>query len=106
MEPIPWPSPSWAVFCALFSGPRLTNRWVKTNSAFAVPISSVPFDEDYRPADKTRLTTHFANLAHGDCRRENLRNTLAMIDSRFNSLMRWDDPAGTDMGSVPTQPLA
>ncbi|KQQ91026.1 putative oxygenase MesX [Aureimonas sp. Leaf324] len=65
-----------------------------TNSAFAFTISSVPFDEDYRPADHTRITTNFANLARGDRRRENLRNTLAMIDNRFNSLMPWDNPAG------------
>ncbi|ALN71899.1 putative oxygenase MesX [Aureimonas sp. AU20] len=65
-----------------------------TNSAFAFTISSVPFDEDYRPADRTRITTNFANLARGECRRENLRNTLAMIDNRFNSLMHWDNPTG------------
>ncbi len=70
-----------------------------TNSAFAFTISSVPFDEDYRPADHTRLTTNFANLARGDHRRENLANTLAMIDNRFNSLMHWDNAAGTDTRS-------
>jgi hypothetical protein len=57
-------------------------------------ISSVPFDEDYRPADNTRTTTNFANLARGESRQENLRNTLKMIDNRFNSLMHWDNPAG------------
>ncbi|MGN5374164.1 DUF1852 domain-containing protein [Sphingomonas hankookensis] len=65
-----------------------------TNSGFTFSISSIPFDEDYRPADNTRITTNFANLARGDSRRENLRNTLAMIDHRFNALMHWDNPRG------------
>ncbi len=57
-------------------------------------IKSIAFDEDYRPADNTRITTNFANLARGDSRRENLRNTLRMIDNRFNSLAHWDNPKG------------
>jgi hypothetical protein len=65
-----------------------------TNSGFTFSISSVPFDEDYRPADNTRITTNFANLARGECRQENLRNTLKMIDNRFNSVMHWDNPTG------------
>lgn len=46
------------------------------------------------PADDTRITTNFANLARGESRQENLRNTLMMIDHRFNSLMHWDNPTG------------
>ena len=65
-----------------------------TNSGFTFAISSIPFDEDYRPADNTRATTNFANLARGDSRQENLRNTLRMIDNRFNSLAHWDNPTG------------
>lgn len=65
-----------------------------TNSGFTFSISSLPFDEDYRPADNTRITTNFANLARGDRRRDNLRNTLVMIDRRFNALMHWDNPTG------------
>ncbi|KTT75744.1 putative oxygenase MesX [Sphingomonas endophytica] len=65
-----------------------------TNSGFTFTISSIPFDEDYRPADGTRITTNFANLARGDRRRDNLRNTLVMMDRRFNALMHWDNPAG------------
>ena len=65
-----------------------------TNSRFEFTISSIPFDEEYRPADDTRITTNFANLARGESRRENLRNTLMMIDHRFNALMHWDNPAG------------
>ncbi|MDR6788115.1 hypothetical protein J2Y58_001473 [Sphingomonas sp. BE138] len=65
-----------------------------TNSGFTFSISSIPFDEDYRPADSTRITTNFANLARGTSRRENLRNTLVMIDHRFNALMHWDNPTG------------
>lgn len=61
---------------------------------FTFSITSIDFDEDYTPADNTRLTTNFANLARGDSRRENLRNTLRMIDNRFNSLADHDNPRG------------
>ncbi|MBP1140219.1 hypothetical protein JOE29_002170 [Pseudomonas sp. PvP009] len=52
------------------------------------------FDENYSPSDTTRVTTNFANLARGKSRRENLRNTLKMIDNRFNALAHWDNPKG------------
>ncbi|NTA84312.1 DUF1852 domain-containing protein [Agrobacterium tumefaciens] len=55
-------------------------------------ITSVPFDEDYRPSENTRITTNFANLARGEKRQENLRNVMRMIDSRFNALAHWDNP--------------
>src|SRR5690606_11760189 len=57
-------------------------------------ITRVRFDEDYLPSDKTRLTTNFANLARGERRQENLRNTLKMINNRFNTLAYWDNPTG------------
>lgn len=57
-------------------------------------IGSISFDEDYHPSDNTRLTTNFANLARGNNRQENLRNTLKMIDNRFNALAHWDNPTG------------
>ncbi|MDZ5636785.1 DUF1852 domain-containing protein [Janthinobacterium sp. GMG1] len=59
---------------------------------FVFSIKSIVFDENYHPSDSTRLTTNFANLARGERRQENLRNTLKMIDSRFNSLAHWDNP--------------
>jgi hypothetical protein len=59
---------------------------------FVFSIKSIVFDENYHPSDSTRLTTNFANLARGKSRQENLRNTLKMIDSRFNSLAHWDNP--------------
>lgn len=65
-----------------------------TNSGFTFTIGTIAFDEDYRPAENTRTTTNFANLARGETRQENLRNTLRMIDNRFNSLAHWDNPAG------------
>ncbi len=65
-----------------------------SKSAFTFSIKSIAFDEDYRPADNTRITTNFANLARGESRQENLRNTLRMIDNRFNSLAHWDNPRG------------
>lgn len=65
-----------------------------TDSTFTFAIKNIAFDEDYRPADSTRITTNFANLARGESRQENLRNTLRMIDNRFNSLAHWDNPKG------------
>ena len=59
---------------------------------FRFSIKSIGFDENYQPADNTRITTNFANLARGERRQQNLRNTLAMINNRFNSLVFWDNP--------------
>lgn len=61
---------------------------------FSFTIKSIRFDENYRPSDTTRVTTNFANLARGNSRQENLRNTLRMIDNRFNNLAHWDNPNG------------
>ncbi|MBE8715887.1 DUF1852 domain-containing protein [Cellvibrio polysaccharolyticus] len=61
---------------------------------FSFTIKSIRFDENYRPADNTRITTNFANLARGERRQQNLRNTLMMIDNRFNALASWDNPQG------------
>lgn len=59
---------------------------------FAFTIQSIRFDEEYRPAENTRITTNFANLARGETRRQNLRNALRMIDNRLNALANWDNP--------------
>ena len=59
---------------------------------FAFAINSINFDENYHPSDNTRATTNFANLARGESRQQNLRNTLAMINNRFNALAHWDNP--------------
>lgn len=59
---------------------------------FKFLFKKIRFDEDYRPAESTRLTTNFANLARGEKRQENLRNTLTMINNRFNALAHWDNP--------------
>ncbi|VWB32759.1 DUF1852 domain-containing protein [Burkholderia lata] len=61
---------------------------------FTFAIKRICFDEDYRPSDSTRITTNFANLARGESRQENLRNTFRMIDNRFNALAHWDNPEG------------
>lgn len=61
---------------------------------FTFGIKSICFDENYQPSDNTRITTNFANLARGKSRQENLRNTLRMIDNRFNELAHWDNPTG------------
>nr|WP_024966382.1 DUF1852 domain-containing protein [Pantoea sp. IMH] len=62
------------------------------NKNFTFTLKSIRFDENYNPSENTRITTNFANLARGDKRQENLRNTLIMIDNRFNSLAHWDNP--------------
>lgn len=61
---------------------------------FTFAIKRICFDENYRPSDNTRITTNFANLARGDRRQENLRETLTMINNRFNALAHWDNPNG------------
>ncbi|MEM0675129.1 DUF1852 domain-containing protein [Dickeya oryzae] len=61
---------------------------------FTFTIKSSCFDENYNPSENTRITTNFANLARGANRQENLRNTLVMIDNRFNTLAYWDNPKG------------
>jgi hypothetical protein len=59
---------------------------------FTFSITTTPFDEDYAPSEGSRITTNFANLARGEHRKQNLRNALAMIDSRFNDLASGDNP--------------
>lgn len=64
------------------------------NEELTFNLKSLCFDENYQPSDSTRITTNFANLARGPSRQQNLRNTLRMIDRRFNDLAHWDNPAG------------
>lgn len=64
------------------------------NKDFTFAIKRSCFDTGYNPTDNTRITTNFANLARGENREENLRNTLVMIDNRFNTLAYWDNPKG------------
>ncbi|MEQ4616652.1 MAG: DUF1852 domain-containing protein [Corticimicrobacter sp.] len=64
------------------------------NNDFTFTLKSIRFDENYQPSDNTRITTNFANLARGSSRQENLRNTLRMINNRFNALAHWDNPNG------------
>ncbi len=64
------------------------------NKDFTFTIKRSLFDENYNPSENTRITTNFANLARGKDRQKNLRNTLVMIDNRFNSLAHWDNPKG------------
>jgi Domain of unknown function (DUF1852). len=64
------------------------------NKNFTFSINSSRFDENYNPSESTRITTNFANLARGENRQQNLRNTLVMIDNRFNALAHWDNPKG------------
>lgn len=64
------------------------------NTDFTFTIQSICFDENYQPADNTRITTNFANLARGSNRQQNLRNALKMIDNSFNALANWDNFKG------------
>ncbi|ROV60082.1 DUF1852 domain-containing protein [Vibrio ponticus] len=64
------------------------------NNEFSFAINSISFDENYQPADSTRITTNFANLARGEQRQSNLRNALKMINNNFNALANWDNPNG------------
>ncbi len=63
---------------------------IKNDLTFA--LKSIYFDESYIPSNNTRTTTNFANLARGESRQENLRNTITMINNRFNTLANWDNP--------------
>lgn len=65
-----------------------------TDDDLTFSISSIRFDENYRPSDNTRITTNFANLARGEHRQENLQAALRMIDNRCNDLADWDNPEG------------
>lgn len=64
------------------------------NEDFTFAIKTIRFDEHYRPADGTRITTNFANLARGENRQDNLRKALTMMDARFNALAHLDNPKG------------
>ena len=61
---------------------------------FTFTIKRSRFDENYNPSKNTRITTNFANLARGDNRQQNLRNTLVMMNNRLNTLAHWDNPKG------------
>lgn len=63
------------------------------SNEFSCSIKRIRFDENYSPADSTRLTTNFANLARGEHRQENLSKTLRMINNRFNALAHSDNPS-------------
>ena len=65
---------------------------MSTTNPFSCSLSNIRFDENYKPADSTRLTTNFANLARGEHRKDNLNKTLTMINNRFNALAHWDNP--------------
>lgn len=65
-----------------------------THKDFGFTLKSIRFDENYVPANATRTTTNFANLARGESRQTNLRNTISMINNRFNALANWDNPNG------------
>ncbi len=62
------------------------------NKDFTFTVKTTIFDENYNPSENTRITTNFANLARGESRQQNLRNTLVMMNNRFNTLAYWDNP--------------
>ena len=66
--------------------------WTYMSNVITFSITTTHFAEDYSPSADSRTTTNFANLARGENRRQNLRNTLAMINARFNDLAHRDNP--------------
>ena len=56
------------------------------SKAFTYTLKRSCFDENYNPSENTRTTTNFANLARGEKRQENLRNTLVISTT---ALTRW-----------------
>lgn len=63
-------------------------------NGFDFKLKSTPLDENYEPANNTRLTTNFANLARGTNRQQNLGNAINMINNRFNALANENNPKG------------
>lgn len=59
---------------------------------FSFNIKTTQFDENYLPADNSRATTNFANLARGEHRQQNLRTALSMMNHRFNDLASAENP--------------
>lgn len=82
--------------CPQTHAPNTIGASMSQNFSFA--IRTIRFDEDYTPAENTRITTNFANLARDESRKENLRNALMMIDNRFNALAHWDNPQADRYG--------
>lgn len=70
------------------------NTTVRQKEALTFEIKRHFFDENYVPSKNTRTTTNFANLARGKNRQTNLRNTITMINKRFNTLANWDNLNG------------
>lgn len=66
---------------------------IAMSQQFTFSIKSIAFDHNYQPAESTRATTNFANLARGESREQNLKNALRMINNRFNALAYWDNPS-------------
>lgn len=69
-----------------------------TNLTFS--LETTRFDEDYRPLANSRITTNFANLARGEKRQQNLRNTFRMIDGRVNELAHENDRYSLELDIV------
>ena len=61
------------------------------SQAFTFTLKRSCFDENYNPSENTRTTTNFANLARGEKRQENLRNTRAIIDQYKADTGRYPD---------------
>jgi len=95
-NPIDWEDPkNWNIQKGQHRNKVLSQKLgyqIIMSKEFTFTIKRISFDENYQPSDNTRITTNFANLARGESRQENLRNTLKMINNRFNSLAHWDNP--------------
>src|SRR5699024_12847344 len=67
-------------------------NWTYMSDEFTYRITTTRFDEDYSPAQDSRATTNFANLARREHRRQNPRNTPPMINTRFTDTAHRDNP--------------
>lgn len=77
--------------------------WHVMTNDITFSITTTRFDEDYAPAENSRVTTNFANLARGEGRRQNLRNALSMMDRRLNELLSADARYRVELDIVSVQ---
>jgi hypothetical protein len=69
------------------------NKLFKTLDQIGFKLNKIitPYNIDYVPSSRSRLTTNFANLARGKDRKRNLQGLFNMIDNRINSLLPKDN---------------
>jgi hypothetical protein len=71
--------------CSASASDSLRDALLATD--FQIHQSTTPLDENFLPAQSSRLTTNFANLARGPHRQTHLRQVLGDINLRLRELM-------------------